>query len=98
MTALAKTPLVWNDARGEVLVHLATLQVTEAEGWLLCDLELEPVAARRQRVRFAVHRSESTGGDRVRAVATIHGPRRRGWRPARRCAADIQALLWSALR
>jgi hypothetical protein len=98
MTALIKAPLVWSDDREDVLVHVDSLRVTEADSWLLCDLELEPMPARRRRVRFAFHGSVNDTGDRVLAAATIDGPRRHGARLAQRCAADIEAVLWSVLR
>ena len=98
MTVPAKAPLVWRSERGHVLVHVDSLRLTETGGWLLCDLDLEPMPARRRRVRFAFHSSGNDSGDRVLAAATIDGPRRRGSRLAQHCAADIQAALWSLLR
>ena len=70
--AVAGAPAVtWRDGADEVLLHLESLTVTDAEGWLVCALELETPAEGRSRVRFAFHTSVNGLGDRVRACATL---------------------------
>jgi hypothetical protein len=89
-------PVVWSDGTDRVLVHLASLRVTRTPAWLVCDVDLEPLPARRRRVRIALH-AGMHGEDRVRAAARISGPRRaRAWL-AERCAADLEQALWDAL-
>ena len=93
----AARPVVWTDGSGQVLVHVDTLRVTHDRGWLRCDVVVEPEPARKRRVAFAFLAASTPAGGMVRASATVTGPRRSKAGLVKRCAADLEALLWQAV-
>jgi hypothetical protein len=85
-------PLVWTDGSERVLVHVDSLRIEQAGRWLYCDLDVEPVHARRRRVRFAFLAAVDRAGDTILAEAAIYGRRL-----SERCCHDIQQALKGAL-
>jgi len=87
-----KGPLVWTDGAERVLVHVDSLRVEQAGRWLYCDLDVEPVRARRRRIRVAFLAVVNRAGDTILAEAVVYGRRL-----SERCGNDIQQALKGAL-
>lgn len=56
------------DGADSVLVYIDTLRLSRVDGWLRCDVDIEPEPAARRRLGFGFYRS-----DTVHATATISG-------------------------
>jgi hypothetical protein len=82
--------LVWTDGRERVRVHVDSLRIEQAGRWLRYDLDVEPVRARRQRIRFAFLAAVNRSGDAIHAQAAISSRRLN-----ERCSTDIQPALKS---
>jgi hypothetical protein len=89
---LEEGPLVWTDGDERVLVHVDSLRIEQAGRWLYCDLDVEPVLARRRRVRFAFLAAVNRAGDTILAEAVVYSRRL-----SERCGRDIQRALKGAL-
>jgi hypothetical protein len=59
-----------SDGADSVLVHVDTLRLSDLDGWLRCDVDVETEPAGRHRLAFGFYRAGA-----MRATATLSGSR-----------------------
>jgi hypothetical protein len=95
--AVGTPSVVWQRGGQHVLLHLDSLRLRILDGWLLCNLDLEADATRRQTLQFIFFLGTGTDSRGLNASGTINAPTVPSAQLADLWGADAQRLIWDAV-
>jgi hypothetical protein len=89
--------IVWTDGGDELLIHLDSLKCAFADGWLVCELELEAGGPGRQKLQCVYFLGRTGDTDGTRAAATLKPIGAASEAIADRWGRNLQRVIWDAV-
>jgi hypothetical protein len=89
--------IVWTDGGDELLIHVDALRCSFADGWLVCELELEAGAPGRQKLQCVFFLGRAGEADGARAACTLKPIGAASEAIADRWGRNLQRVIWDAV-
>jgi hypothetical protein len=93
----ARKPIVWERENRRVILHLDTFRARIADGWLVCELEMQNDQVKRALLQFVFFLGTQNEARGTQAAATINATTLDAAQLADQWGADVQRVLWDAV-
>ena len=78
-------------------MHLDSFKFRFADGWLVCNIDLQNDQSGRQTLQFVYFLGDAVEAEGLQSAGTINVPALQGARLADQWGADVQRVLWDAV-
>jgi hypothetical protein len=89
--------VAWQLGANRVLIFVTSLKVRAADGWLVCNLDLQSDATQRQTLQIIFFLGQAGDASGTCASCTVNAPTPPAAQLANQWGAELQRVLWDAV-